>query len=68
VWRGAAAARPLYSASNAVDINILCHLISTGTVSTGIVKNGGVPNSKEGRSGVIRYPGTIVESARATRR
>jgi hypothetical protein len=43
VWRGAAAARPLYSASNAVDINILCHLISTGTMSTGTVKNGGYP-------------------------
>jgi hypothetical protein len=38
------------------------------SVSIRTLKNGRVPNPKEGRSGVIRCPGTIFESGRATQR
>jgi hypothetical protein len=41
---------------------------SRSRVSFGTIKNGGVPNSKEGRSGVFQYLGTIVGIARAIHR
>jgi hypothetical protein len=56
------------SVEMALDVSASEHAQEGRQDASGTVKNGGVPNSKEGRSGAFRQLGTSAENVQATHR